>query len=294
MNKLKSLLFALTTISISAQLFAADAAPANIKLWPGGKVPGKVCPMQESIKPDPSIKKLTNISNPSMDLFLAEGNGEKPFVIICPGGGYAILSYDLEGTELAQWLNSMGISAAVLKYRAPDNRDGALQDLQRAVRLARRHAGEWKISPDRIGIMGFSAGGHLCARLSNTFDKRHYEPVDEADNLSARPDFCILGYPAYLAADKKYTMTDLFGISADVPPTFVMAALDDKAWVDSAIAYALAMKKAGAEVDLHIYSKGGHGTGIRHKQDGKPMRFWNDVCGDWLKYYALKDLKDKK
>ncbi len=265
----------------------------NINLW-NGKVPGKVCSEPESVKADPNIKKLTNISNPSMDLFLLGGYKKSPLVIICPGGGYAILSYDLEGTELAKWLNSIGISAAILKYRTPDNRDGALQDLQRAVRLARKHADEWNILPNKIGVMGFSAGGHLCARLSNTFDKAHYEPIDSADSLSARPDFCILGYPAYLAADKNYSMTDLFGVSDDVPPTFVMAALDDKVWVDSAIAYTLALKKSGAKVDLHLFAEGGHGTGIRHKQDGKPMRNWNDICADWLRYNMLNSSKIDK
>ncbi len=262
--------------------FALNAKIDNQKLWEG-KAPGEICSEPEELK-SVGILKYTNVSVPEMVFFPIESAQPAPTVIVCPGGGYKVMAWDLEGTEIAKWLNSEGFNAIVLKYRVPDNKDGAFADLQRAIRLARFNAAKWNIDPNRLGVLGFSAGGHLIVRASANYNISAYEAHDEADKLSARPDFTVAVYPAYLSLDENYAFPEDLKVDKNAPRAFIIAAQDDR-WVDSSIAYYLTLKKIGVKADLHLFSEGGHGTGIRKKEDSKPMRSWNNICGVWLKYY---------
>ena len=199
-------------------------------------------------------------------------------MIICPGGGYQILAMNKEGTELASWLNTQGITGIVLKYRVPGNRDDALQDLQRAVRLARARARDWNIDPTRLGVMGFSAGGHLCARLSTGHGGAFYEAIDEADKLSDRPDFAILVYPAYLG--EKGALAQNLKVSERVPPTFIVHTEDDKSFVAGSKLYTTALASAKVSHEFALFETGGHGYGLRCTKEAK---VWPERCMAWLK-----------
>jgi acetyl esterase/lipase len=199
--------------------------------------------------------------------------------MICPGGGYSILAWNLEGTEMAEWLNSQGISAFILKYRVPGNRDGALCDAQRAMGLIRSKAKDFNIDTNRLGIMGFSAGAHLSVRVSTNFEKRFYEAVDEVDTQSSLPNFALIIYPAYLSREG-FTLAPELPVTAQTPPTFLLQAEDDTPYVDSSLAYAIALKAAKVPVELHIFPNGGHGYGLRKK--GKTTDVWPDLAAAWL------------
>jgi acetyl esterase/lipase len=181
-----------------------------IYLWPG-KVPGeakeKLPPVIEANQND-NIIRYSEVTNPALEVFLPDhtkNNGAA--VVVCPGGGYSILAYDLEGTEIAAWLNKLGFTAFVLQYRIPQKKEGALQDVQRALRVIRNDSKKWNLNPDKIGVMGFSAGGSLSARASTLFNKKTYPPSDKADSLSCRPSFTMLIYPAYLDEGQNNTLT---------------------------------------------------------------------------------------
>ena len=200
---------------------------ATIAIWPEGKMPGVGAKEPEAEKPSKdAFHRITNVSSPTLSLFLVgKPHQPAPVVIICPGGGYSYVVIDKEGTHVAAWLNAQGISALVLKYRNPGNRDGALQDLQRAVSLVRATATEWKIDAKRVGVMGFSAGGHLAARASTQFEKRTYAAIDAVDEQNCRPEFAMLIYPAYLGRDAK--VSPEFNLKVNVPPTLIVHSEDD-------------------------------------------------------------------
>ncbi len=252
-----------------------------INVWPEGKVPLKTSDAPEKVNPSKDdIIRLTNVNNPSLTVFLAKDTGKpNPAVMICPGGGYSILAWNLEGTEMAEWLNSQGISAFVLKYRVPGNRDGALCDAQRAMGLIRSKAKDFNIDTNRLGIMGFSAGAHLSVRVSTNFEKRFYENVDEVDAQPSRPNFALVIYPAYLFREG-YTLAPELPVTAQTPPTFLLQAEDDTPYVDSSLAYAIALKAAKVPVELHIFPNGGHGYGLRKK--GKTTDVWPGIAAAWL------------
>lgn len=288
-------------------VFAAVAAGASetIEIWPEGKMPGTATDAQERAFPDNNITIVENVSKPELQLFLADSASPNGFVIICPGGGYHILAYDLEGTEIAEALNKFGVSAGVLKYRVPGNRDGALMDAQRAIRLARANAKKWNIDPDKIGIMGFSAGASLSARAS-TADAPKYESVDGTDKQPFKPNLTGLIYPAYCdqttyaqsmrlpaepAADYngEYKLAEELKINGETPPVFIVEAQDDP-YVNASLAYYMAMKKAGRPADMHLFSQGGHGFGLR-KAPGKPVEQWINLMGEWLKFNGMAGQK---
>jgi acetyl esterase/lipase len=251
-------------------VLGATAAMANteIPLW-NGNMPGHGASGAEGLKPDKgdNVIRLTNISKPTLQLFLLKDSKKAdPFVIICPGGGYNILSMDKEGTEIAQWLNSIGVSAAVLKYRCPKNREGALADAQRSVRMARESSKDWNIDPKRIGMLGFSAGGHLTAVCSNSSD---------------RPDFSVLVYPAYLFKEGGIELVDEIKVDANTPAAFVVQTKDDKKYYRSTLAYTAALDKAGVEIETHLFAKGGHGYGMR--STGHPVSQWPKLCETWMR-----------
>ncbi|HBO43024.1 MAG TPA: xylanase [Planctomycetaceae bacterium] len=255
----------------------------TVELWPD-RPPGVATDLPENDRPSSEdTRRITDVGRPTMTVYRASESGKpSPAVLVCPGGGYRILAYDKEGTEIAQWLNSIGITAAVLKYRVPDNRDGALQDAQRAMGLLRHRASAWNLDPNRIGVIGFSAGGHLSARLSTAYGERTYSNVDEADAKPCRPDFTLLVYPAYLhKKDRPHELTDEIVVTGKTPPALLVQTQDDRPYVDSSIAYYLALKKAGVPAELHLYASGGHGFGLR------PSKFvvsrWPTLAETWLR-----------
>jgi acetyl esterase/lipase len=253
-----------------------------IYLWPG-KVPGelkeKQPPVIDTSKND-KILRFDEVTNPAIEVSLPDkaiNNGSA--VIVCPGGGYNILAYDLEGTEIAGWLNRLGFTAFVLQYRIPDKKGGALQDVQRAMRIVRNNPQKWNIDPEKIGVMGFSAGGSLSARASTLFNKKTYPPVDKSDSLSCRPSFTMLIYPAYLDQGPGLTLTPELELSKDVPPVFIFQTADDT-YGNSALVMAGALRNAKLPVELHFLSTGGHGYGLR---PGKvAAETWPLLAEKWL------------
>jgi acetyl esterase/lipase len=234
------------------------------------------------------VVRLGNVSVPTLTLYPAKAaaSGFVPAVVVFPGGGYNILAIDLEGTEVCEWLNSAGIACALLKYRVPNTGPypksaAALQDAQRALGLVRAHAAEWGIDAKRVGVLGFSAGAHLAAALSTHYDRRLYDPIDAADKLSCRPDFAVIVYPGYLAlADKNFAPNPEIDPTADTPPTFIVQAEDDTVHVENAVVYFLALKNAKVPAELHIYSQGGHGYGLR--RTALPVTTWPESVVTWL------------
>jgi acetyl esterase/lipase len=291
-------------------LGTAAAQKEVIELWPEG-VPGSIF--------NPSYKTVTdsnqfwtwtkNISNPSIDFYPAQdGKSKSGAIIICPGGGYNLLAIKHEGSQIAIWLSSLGINAFVLKYRLPDtaimvNKTiGPLQDAQKAIRIIRHNAKEWNIDPGKIGVMGFSAGGHLASTLSTHYNDKIY---DSDDSTSARPDFSILIYPV-ISMDTTIThmgsRINLIGDNPDpelvkrysnelqindsTPPAFLVHSIDDNTVpVQNSIRYALTLKKHNIPCELHIYEKGGHGYGLGRSNDTEST--WAEACKRWLRMHSI-------
>ena len=196
------------------------------------------------------LVRLGNVSTPTYTLYAPQGENTGAAVVVFPGGGYSILAIDLEGTEVCDWLTTKGITCILVKYRVPNTGPypksaAALEDAQRAVGLVRQHAAEWKIDPNKIGVLGFSAGAHLAAALSTHYDKRLYNPIDAADQLSCRPDFAVIVYPGYLAnADKDFAANPEINPTSNTPPSIIIQAEDDPVHVENAIVYFHATQKS--------------------------------------------------
>lgn len=265
----------------------------TINLWPGtapGEKPDQPAEANTSTSKNNIAGKpvyiLANVSVPSITLYPATGKNTGAAVVVFPGGGYNILAIDLEGTEVCDWLTSIGVNCVLLKYRVPGTGPypksaAALQDAQRAVGLVREHAAEWKIDPSRVGVLGFSAGGHLAAAISTHFDQRLYDPVDAADKLSCRPDFAVVVYPGYLAlADKNFAANADINPTEKTPPTFIVQAEDDPVHVENATVYFLQLKNAKVPAELHLYAQGGHGYGLRRTE--LPVTNWPASVDTWL------------
>ena len=265
----------------------AHAEQQVIPVWPEGKIPLKTSDAPEKVNPSADdIILLTDVNVPTLTVFPAESKGApNPAVLVCPGGGYNILAWNHEGTEVAEWLNTQGVTAFVLKYRVPGNRDGAFCDTQRAMGLIRSRAQEFNIDAARIGIMGFSAGGHLSVRVCTNYEKRFYAPVDAMDAVSSRPDFALIIYPAYLST-QSYRMTEGLPVTANTPPTLLIQSQDDPPHIDSSIAYYIALKEAKVPSTIHLFPDGGHGYGLR--QRGKTSDAWPLVAETWLKRITAK------
>jgi acetyl esterase/lipase len=242
------------------------------------------------------VVRIGNVSTPTLTLYRPPQDKDTgAAVVVCPGGGYNILAMDLEGSEVCQWLNSAGVNAVLLKYRVPARRGlerytAPLQDAQRALGLVRYHAATWHIDPKRIGIMGFSAGGHLSAAASTHFEKRTYEPVDEADQASCRPDFVMLIYPAYLIRQQGPGLAPELTLTSNTPPTFLVQAEDDPIQVENSLFYYLALKQAKVPAELHLFAEGGHGYGLR--QSDKAVNAWPKRAVEWMR--GLGVLQGKK
>jgi len=235
--------------------------------------------LTEHFRPsDDGIERLTDVTSPTLTYYPASGRGPHPAVMICPGGGYGILAWNHEGKDVAGWLNANGISAFLLKYRCPNRRQAALADAVRGMRLIRSRADKFNLRADKIGILGFSAGAHLSARVCTLPEEPAYPPQDATDNTPARPDFAFIIYPAYIDREGWKADPDL-NITPETPPTFLIQSQDDTL-VNSSLAYYIALKDAGVPTELHLYPSGGHGYGLM--RTGRPTDAWPALAIDWF------------
>ncbi len=283
-----------------AVLTASASEP--ISLWPKG-APGEkgdigaetVATETNGLPVAKQVVRISNISQPTLTLYRPPQEKDTgAAVVVCPGGGYGFLAMNKEGTEICQWLNSAGVTGVLLKYRVParnglERYTAPLQDAQRALGLVRYHAAEWRIDPKRIGIMGFSAGGHLSAVTSTHFEKRTYEPVDESDQASCRPDFTMLIYPAYLLQKKGPELAPELIVTSNTPPTFLVQTEDDHVDVENSLYYYLALKNAKVPAELHLFAIGGHGYGLR--ESDKAVVSWPKRAEEWLRGLGVLERK---
>jgi acetyl esterase/lipase len=289
-------------LSVKTNLQAQELV---LDLW-DGNIPGAISndDYHEIVSDKGGWIRISKVVDPTITVYLPENKSSKvPAVLICPGGGYARLAYDHEGKEVAEWLNKQGIAGILLKYRLPsdeimENKTiGPLQDAQRAIRLIREHAGEWNIDPAKVGVMGFSAGGHLAASLTTLYDMPVYKNTGE---WSARPDFSILVYGVIsmqdslthkgsqinlLGQDPSRELIDQFSnelhVDNNTPPCFLIPSSDDNAvnYMNSMLFYE-ALVKNGVKAELHVYDNGGHGYGLATRKAG-PKK-WPDNLSYWL------------
>jgi acetyl esterase/lipase len=296
-------------LSLLATCAGVQAAPnvwhpsaAQIPIWPGAAPDVQPVPGPEGMRPSEGPvagrgwMAVTNVTRPTMTVYAPRGKNTGAAVVVFPGGGFAILAIDLEGTEICDWLTSRGITCVLLKYRVPsapyswqcncrpDNlvtSTPSLEDAQRTMGLVRLHAKEWHINPHKIGVIGFSAGGYLAAEISTQFARRLYAPIDDADKESARPDFAMLAYPGHLVA-KSGALNPNVPVSHDMPPTFLVQAENDEVdGVDQSLVYYAALEKAGVPVEMHLYAGGGHAFGLR--QTAFPITGWPRLAEAWLR-----------
>jgi acetyl esterase/lipase len=311
-------------LSLGAQKTDWQPSPgrAQIPIWPGvapdpqpvaGPEFAETSGKEFLVAGRPAVG-ISNVTRPTMTVYSPNGKNTGAAVIVFPGGGYQILAIDLEGTEVCDWLTPKGITCVVLKYRVTDvgpyPKSGpypespmALEDAQRTMGLVRLHAAEWHIDPHKIGVLGFSAGGHLSAAISTHFSTRLYPPVDVADKESCRPDFAVAIYPGHLslsaaewdatrgtrkfavphpaAADKNLWLNPEVPVTSQTPPTFLLQAEDDH--IDSvydSLAYYIALEKAGVPAEMHLYARGGHAFGLRHTNSA--ITDWPQLVDRWL------------
>ena len=301
---------ALPAAAGAQELQDIPADPAEVfDLWPGRPPGGETVTVVEEVVERENPYRLRDravrfVTRPTLSVFRpAKPNGAA--VLIVPGGGYAHVVVDKEGFETARWLAARGVTVFVLLYRLPHHGwaagpDTPLQDAQRALRLIRARAGAYGLDPARVAVQGFSAGGHLAASLATRFDRRVYEPVDEADAVSARPDLAGLVYPVIslrAATSHPGSRTNMLGeapapereeaysaetaVTAATPPTFILHATDDTAVpVENSLLMYAALRKAAVPVELHVFEEGGHGFGLRGIE-GKPVRAWPQLFLDW-------------
>jgi len=232
---------------------------------------------------------VDKVSQPTMTVYSPKGRNTGAAVVVFPGGGYNVLAIDLEGTEACDWLTSRGITCALLKYRVPCVKVGpyrdcptALEDAQRTVGLLRSQAARWHIDPHKIGVLGFSAGGHMVAAISTHFEKRLYPAVDAADNENCRPDFAVALYPGHLAVpEENFALNPDIRVTSQTPPTFLLQAEDDPVDpVENSLVYYAALRKAGVAAELHVYEKGGHAFALRPTES--PITRWPQLVETWL------------
>jgi acetyl esterase/lipase len=277
-----------------------------VEIWPG-KVPeetGKIGP--ERIRMSPKLDRkqvevtepsrlITDVSKPTLTIFRPAKDKETgTAMLICPGGGYWDLYWQLEGEEVATWLNSIGVTGIILKYRVPRRPDEPkgvparrpLQDAQRAVSLVRSQAGEWGIHPNRIGMVGFSAGGHLALATATSFEQRTYEALDEVDKVSCRPDFAVAVYSGYLKPKDKDELAPGLRVPAGTPPVFLAHGGEDViSPPEHSVLMYLALRRAGVPAELHVYAGAAHDFAVRPSP--QPCTTWTEACAHWLRYQGF-------
>ena len=276
------------SVALCGAFVGASAAASNTyPIWPEGKIPLYKDVGPETVKPTTDdIVRYTNVSVPTITFVKAAGEDPTPAVLVCPGGGYSHLAWSHEGIETALWFKKNGVSAFILKYRCPKQRDAAFADAQRALSYIRANAVNFNIDPTRLGVIGYSAGANLAVRLSTNHLKRGYEPLDETDKASCRPDWAMVIYPwALIEETPKGEPPSLklraeFPVDKTVPPTFLVQAQDDGCKVQNALAYYAALTRAGVKAEMHLFDKGGHGYGMRER--GNPTDCWPILAEAWL------------
>lgn len=294
-----------TPIAAALLLFAPllSAEPEVINLWPGqpprdAGISGEETSRIHISKIVGPTKLITNVTKPTLTVYRPTQRNTGTAVVICPGGGYSNLYWELEGEEVAAWLNSLGVTGIILKYRVPrrpgevrgEPPAGPLLDAQRAVSTVRHRAREWGIDPNRIGMAGFSAGGHLALATATRFETRSYERIDEIDEVSNRPDFVVLCYSGLLKARDRDEIAPWMRIPANTPPVFLAHASDDTSAIggsnpdNSAIMY-VALQRAKVPVELHIFANGNHDFGVR--TNTKLAASWMELCVKWLNNFGL-------
>lgn len=286
------------TLALTLAVQAAD--PPTYDLWPGA-VPGEKgdVPVEKPTPATGPAKSITNVSKPTLTVYKpAKDKDTGAAVVIAPGGGYNVLAWEHEGTMVGEWLQSVGVTGVLVKYRVPRRADqpkdapplGALQDAQRAISTTRAKAKEWGIDPNRIGMLGFSAGGHLTAWAATNPDKRSYDAIDDTDKASCRPDFAVLIYPGGLVDRvKKDQLAPEIRVSKDTPPCFFALAYDDNGPLDATLKMMAALKQSGVKAELHVYSAGGHGFGMRAAE--KPHATWPKRCEEWMRAEGFLSVK---
>jgi acetyl esterase/lipase len=297
-NFLKSISAGLAVVSVHARCTASETSPEPGKpvtwiLWPG-KAPGEIKelpPEADTTAPDGNLVagrrviRLGNVSTPTITIYKPDPSIDTgTAIVVCPGGGFNILAMDLEGSEVAEWLNLIGVTAIVLKYRVPGReRDPerrwfcAVQDAQRAMSMVRSRADEIGFKPDKLGLMGFSAGASTTS-ITTFIQERLYEPIDEYDTVSWKPDFAA---PIYGGS-----LPDEVEIGSDAPPIFLAIAHDDKPPRALLVAeFYMKLNRAGVSAELHVYESGGHGYGLRRTK--QPVTSWNDRMEEWMRYLKL-------
>jgi acetyl esterase/lipase len=290
----------LISVALLATVTVSVSQTTTLPLWPSG-VPGDKNVAAGQMEADTTtpadalvagkrVERLGFVSTPTLTFYRPdESTANGAAIVVLPGGAYKILAYDLEGTEVCTWLNSIGVACALVKYRVPNagpypTHTQDLADAQRAVRLVREHTSEWHLDSKRIGVLGFSAGAHLAAVLG-THPAHSYPPTDAADQLSARPDFSLLIYPAYLVKEsdqenKDDPLTPEVQPVALTPPTFLVQAEDDPIKVENALHYYEALRRVDVSAEMHLYAHGGHGFGLRPTK--LPITHWPDLASAWM------------
>lgn len=285
-------------VALTLAIFAlrAGAVEQPMPLWPAtppgpnaaeGEERDTSGPDGRNVEGKPVIR-LGHVSTPMLTVYSPPADKNTgAAVVVCPGGGYHILAYDLEGTEVCEWLNSIGVTAVLLKYRVPrDGKDipmGPLMDVQRAVSVVRKNAEDWNVDPQRIGVLGFSAGGNLAARVSTNYATRTYDRIDDTDDVSCRPDFAILIYPAYLfdKAKPDELVSKELPVDDKTPPMFLTMAFDDGVGPENILRMGLALKQHNVPAEVHLYPTGGHGYGLRSNEHQATT--WPERCAAWMK-----------
>lgn len=254
----------------------------SIYLWPD-KVPGETEAKHDPIQSDNrdgNVTRLTDITNPALVIFEPDSKTKNGAgIVVCPGGGYNILAIDLEGYEVAKWLNTLGYTAFVLQYRVPQKREGALMDVQRAIRMVRSKSVSMGLDSNKIGVLGFSAGGSLSARASTNFLKQTYPVIDEIDQVSSKPNFALLIYPAYLDKGENGSLTPELTLTKDTPPMFLFVTATDP-YANSSFVMASALRNNKIPVEFHLYPKGDHGYGLR--KGTIAAETWPILAEKWL------------
>jgi acetyl esterase/lipase len=302
---MKPLILALYVVfafgGLSAQTPTWQPSPGHtqVPIWPGAVPdaqpiagPEDATTVKELVAGQPWVM-VGKVSRATMTVYSPSGKNTGAAVVVFPGGGYEILAIDLEGTQVCDWLTSKGITCVLLKYRVPGEHLSpesgaypkspmALEDAQRTVGLVRFHAGEWHIDPHKIGVLGFSAGGHLVAAISTHFEKRLYSAIDAADKESCRPDFGVAFYPGHMLehTTNKFELNPYVPVTSQTSPTFLLQAENDPVdTVYNSLVYYMALKNAGVPVEMHLYAQGGHGFGLRHTKF--PITGWPQLVETW-------------
>lgn len=302
--------FAFCHVHAQTNVWQPSPGDTQIPIWPKEPPDAQAVPGPEVLEPPDDFRiagkpvaGVTNVTRPTMTVYLPKRKKNTGIaVVVFPGGGFEGLAMDLEGTEVCDWLTSKGITCVLLKYRVPSlpydwrckcRPDGyvtptlALEDAQRTMGLVRFHAAEWHINPQKIGVIGFSAGGYLVAEISTKFEQRLYPPVDEADKASCRPDFAVGIYPGHLGKrDKNFELNPNVPVTPQTPPTFLLQAEDDHVdSVNDSLAYYVSLKNAGVPVEMHLYAQGGHAFGLRRTKF--PITRWPELVEMWLRTIGM-------